>query len=69
MDENFKKAQEGLNINNLTNVAFTTPKTEFLQIQSEKLQTYSNKYIKKELSNDYFKERCEKLKEFYKKKY
>ena len=38
MDENLKKALELLNIDNLTNVVFTTPKTEFLQIKSEKLQ-------------------------------
>jgi len=67
IDEKLKKALEGLNIDNLTNVVFTTSKTDFLQIKSEKLQTYSTKYINKELSNDYFKERCEKLKEFYEK--
>ena len=66
MDDKFVKALEGIDINNLTDITFTSPKREFLQ---------PKKYINKEilildnpLSNDYFKKTYEKRKAFYEKK-
>ena len=66
MDNKFVKALEGMDINNLTDITFTSPKIEFLQ---------PKKYINKEilildnpLSNDYFKKTYEKRKAFYEKK-